>query len=51
MNKGTLVYIDSMSVGDIADDFMEIHTELDSEDDNDNDDEVNDGSEFSKEKR
>jgi hypothetical protein len=51
MNKGTLVYIDSMSVGDIADDFMEIHAELDSEDDNDHDDEVNDGSEFSKEKR
>ena len=49
MNKGTLVYVDSMSIGDIADDFMEIHTESDSEDEhegnNDGDDELNDGSE------
>ena len=32
MNKGTLVYADTLLAADVADDFMEIHTESDTED-------------------
>ena len=46
MNKGTLVYVDSMSAGDVADDLMVIHTE--DEDSDEGDDELND-SEYTKE--
>ncbi|CAB3983240.1 Hypothetical predicted protein [Paramuricea clavata] len=53
MNKGTLVYVDSMSAGDVVDDLIEIHTESDTEDEDidEGDDELNDDSECSKEER
>ena len=53
MNKGTLVYADTLSAGDVADDFMEIHTESDTEDEvNDESiDEMNDDNEDSEEGR
>ena len=51
MNKGTLVYADTLSAGDVADDFMEIHTESDTEDEvsDESTDEMNDDNEDSEE--
>ena len=53
MNKGTLVYVDTLSAGDVADDFIEIHTESDTEDEVSDEcaDEANDHNENSKEER
>ena len=50
MNKGTLVYVDTLSAGDVADDFMEIHSESDTKDEvsDESADEVNDDNEDSK---
>ena len=53
MNKGTLVYVDTLWAGDVADDFIEIHTESDTEDEVSDEcaDEANDHNENSKEER
>ena len=53
MNKGTLVYTDTLSAGDVADDFMETHTESDTEDEvsDESTDEMNDDNEDSEEER
>ena len=42
MNKGTLVYADTLNAGEVADDMMEIDTNTDDEDDDDNEFGTND---------
>ena len=53
MNKETLVYVDTLLAGDVADDFMEIHSESDTKDEvsDESADEVNDDNKDSKKGR
>ena len=51
MSKGTLVYVDSLSADDVADDLIENHTDYSTEDEesDEGDDQIDDDDEYSKE--